>query len=280
MNSIKLSDENVWDYKPLIGDSLCREMSRVYFRGLGLEDDYDEARFVAAMIYELKNVESENDTESEIRFISPDPELAEKLFDEYDFVVSDEEIRRTRCETEDEKIALLMEDVGFSVEKTESKQITIGSDKLSSLSGINKIRLPKHIVSLKDISVTQYRTMIKTCYFKGLGGALDDLPYMSMEHFESEISACSLADGKVDGMLLVRRLGEKLLQVVLFAAFGPEYKKNLPLMMICSARKALELYPPDTKIIIYRRNESVERLTDRLFSDCHGEEVYVGVREE
>lgn len=280
MNSVIITEDNARDFEPLIGEGLCLDMDREYFRGRGLNDEDNEDSFVGAMVFELKNVESESDTESEIRFISPDPDLAEELLDEYDFDVSDEDIKLTRIETEEENLVSVLEDLGFSVEKTESKQIIIGMDKLDTIPGINKIRLPKYIVSLGDITDLQYRTMIKTCYVKGHGGVLEDLPYLSKDRFETEISACSLSDGKVDGMLLVKREEEKLLQVVLFVAFGPESKKNLPMMMIHSARKVLETYPPDTKIIIRRRNESVFALTNKLFPDCHGKEVYVGEREE
>ena len=278
MNSVEITEENARDFESLMGESLCEDMKREFFRGKGLFDD-DETP-VGAMVYELKNSESERDTESEIRFISPDPDTAMELFDEYDFDLSDEDIKLTRIETEEEDLAEVLEDVGFSVEKTESQKLSLGMDRIGAIPGLNKTRLPKYIISLSDISVTQYRTMIKTCYFKGHGGALEDLPYLPKEQFEGDVSACSVADGKVDGMLLVKKLGDNQLQVVLFSAFGPEYKKNLPLMMIYSARKALELYPPDTKVIIGRRNESVAALTARLFPDCHGMEVYVGKREE
>ena len=280
MNSVAITEENARDFEDLMGKRLCEDMGREFFRGLGLTDEDNDDSYVGAMVYELKNTESESDTESEIHFVSPDADIARQLFDEYDFAVSDEDIKLTRFETGDENLVEVLEEMGFSVEKTESRQLVIGMEKLLDLPGLKKLRLPKHIVSLKDISVIQYRTMIKTCYFKGHGGAMQDLPYLAKSWFEEELSACSMSDGKVDGMLLVRETGENILQVVLYAAFGPEYKKNLPLMMIYSAKKALQLYPPETKIIIGRRNETVTALTDRIFPGCHGEEVYVGEREE
>ena len=100
MNSVAITEENARDFEPLMGESLCEDMKREFFRGKGLLDD-DETP-VGAMVYELKNSESERDTESEIRFISPDPDTAMELFDEYDFDLSDEDIKLTRIETEEE----------------------------------------------------------------------------------------------------------------------------------------------------------------------------------
>ena len=61
---------------------------------------------------------------------------------------------------------------------------------------------------------------------------------------------------------------------------GPDYQKNLSLMMVYSARKILELYNDDTKIVIRRHNDMVKKLTDKLFAGNKGDTVLCGSRKE
>ena len=101
-----------------------------------------------------------------------------------------------------------------------------------------------------------------------------------MDWFEQEISAVSLSDGKLDGILLLHRTKENEIMTVLYTAGGPEYVKNLSYLMGYAAKKTAELYPKDTGIVIHRHNTYVKKLTDKLLSGYQGNMVYSGERSE
>ena len=109
---------------------------------------------------------------------------------------------------------------------------------------------------------------------------MEDLGYLPMSWFECNVSSCSMADDKVDGVLLIRRLPSQTLEPCLFTAFGIDYQKNLGIIMLSSVQKVVEQYPEDTKVVIRRHSKDVKKLTDKLFPGKKGEEVYIGKRAE
>ena len=87
-------------------------------------------------------------------------------------------------------------------------------------------------------------------------------------------------DEKIDGVMLIRKLPSQTLVPCLFTAFGIDFQKNLLFILGNSAKRVVETYPEETKVVIRRRNTSVKQLTDKLFPGKKGEEVYVGRRTE
>ena len=65
---------------------------------------------------------------------------------------------------------------------------------------------------------------------------------------------------------------------VLFHASGPDSKIDLLSMIAFSARRAVENYPSDTRIVIRRHNAMVKALAAKLFAGRTGREAISGCR--
>ena len=280
MRPIEIDEDNAEDFSDYIDEDMIDNMDRTFFRGIGVADDDDMP--LGALVFELINSESEEDTLSRIHsFKVENDEAKELILSEYEKLISEEDVAESFYELADEEMAMLLKDSGFSFDTSESADIVVNmSDIRRVAESVKSSRLPSFIGSLSAISIFQYRSCIKNCLFKGRYGLLEDLAYLPKNWFEQNVSACSLSDKAVDGVLLLKKAPSGMLSVLLYTAFGPDFQKSLALMMIYTARKILELYPDDTKLLICRHNDMVKKLTDKVFANSRGETVYKGKRKE
>ena len=278
MGTVEITGENAEEFAGLISEDLCEDLSRAFFRGIGVVDENEKP--LGAFVYELKNYESEDNTTSMIRLVKGEStEVTRALCDSYLTSAEEDEVTKSFYETTDETEADALHDAGFSKQPAESRKVTIFASDLKDLPIKTNIRIPDHIQSLGELSVVQYRNGIKNFLFKGLKGSLEDLAYLPLGWFEKEVSSCSVTDGKVDGLLLVRKTPSGELHALLYAAYGPDYVRTLPYLLLYSVQKLQELYPPDTKIVINRHTKEVAALTAKLTGGRKGEAVFAGSRE-
>ena len=280
MRPIEIDEDNAEDFSDYIDEDMIDNMDRTFFRGIGVADDDDTP--LGALVFELKNSESEEDTTSRIHsFKAENDEAKELILSEYEKLISEEDVAESFYELADEETAKLLKDSGFSFDTSESADIVVNmSDIRRVAESVKSSRLPSFIGSLSAISILQYRSCIKNCLFKERYGLLEDLAYLPKNWLEQNVSACSLSDEEVNGVLLLKKAPSGMLSVLLYTAFGPDFQKDLALMMIYTARKILELYPDDTKVLIRRHNDMVRKLTDKVFANSRGETVYKGKRKE
>jgi hypothetical protein len=280
MRSIEIDEDNAEDFSDYIDEDMIDNMDRTFFRGIGVTDDDDTP--LGALVFELKNSESEEDTTSRIHSFKAENDGAKKLIlSEYEKLISEEDVVESFYELADEETAKLLKAGGFSFETSESADIVVGMPDIRRVAeSVKSSRLPSFIGDLSGISILQYRSCIKNCLFKGHHGLLEDLAYLPKNWFEQNVSACSLSDEAVDGVLLLKKAPSGMLSVLLYTAFGPDFQKSLAPMMIYTARKIVELYPDDTKVLIRRHNDMVRKLTDKVFANSRGENVYKGKRKE
>ncbi|MBP5609512.1 MAG: hypothetical protein J6X66_14750 [Lachnospiraceae bacterium] len=280
MRPIEIDEDNAEDFSDYIDEDMIDNMDRTFFRGIGVADDDDMP--LGALVFELINSESEEDTLSRIHsFKVENDEAKELILSEYEKLISEEDVAESFYELADEETAMLLKDSGFSFDTSESVDIVVNMLDIRRVAeSVKSSRLPSFIGSLSAISIFQYRSCIKNCLFKGRYGLLEDLAYLPKNWFEQNVSACSLSDEAVDGVLLLKKAPSGMLSVLLYTAFGPDFQKSLALMMIYTARKILELYTDDTKLLICRHNDMVKKLTDKVFANSRGETVYKGKRKE
>ena len=280
MEIVSINSENLMDFSAYMDEDMQEDLKRTFFHGIGALDEGGAP--VGALVYELKNVETEKDTQSRIRLLKCESDRAlTLLLEEYHRAVSDENVAESYYESPDPYMADRLEANGFSKESAEALDIVVTIADIKKLIATVKVtKLPDYILPLSDIFVQQYRAFIKKCLSKGSFGLVDDLAYLSMGWFEEDISSCSVADDKVDGILLMKKVPSGLLYVLLYISYGPQYQKNLALMMIHTALRIVENYPEDTRIVIRRHNDAVKKITERLFAGSKGEQVYKGERSE
>ncbi len=280
MELIEINDENAEEFAELINEDMQEDLARTFFRGIGAKDDAGDTK--GAIVYELKGSESENDTLSRVHmFEASDEETKKLIMKEYKNNISDEDVTGSFYESSEAGFANDLKSCGFSMQESESLDIIVSTDDIRKvLSALNIKKMPSHIMSLSKASVMQYRGFIKNCLFKGQKGLLEDLAYLPMKWFEREVSSVAVTDDKVDGALLIRKAPSGMLYVGLYVAFGPDYKKNLALLMANSAQKIVEQYPDGTQVLIRRHNDMVRKLTDKIFAGIKGATVFKGERAE
>jgi hypothetical protein len=280
MEILEISGDNVEEFSSLLGEDISEDMKRVFYRGIGVKDDEDKP--VGAFIFELIGSESEEDTKSVIRYaVSDNDETTEAMHSSYkDDAVYDEDIVESSYEFDDEPEADICASGGFSKEQKESDKVKVTLAQIAETEFGKQREVPDYINNIADLSVMQYRCAIKHFLFKGQKGVIEDLAYLPMNWFDSNLSMCSVSDGNVDGLFLVRTTPSGVLEPVFLCAYGPDAVKNLFYMLSASAQKALEEYPPETDIVVRRVKKNIQALIDKFAPGLKGQMVFYGSRKE
>ena len=118
MRSIEIDEDNSEDFSDYIDEDMIDNMDRTFFRGIGATDDDDTP--LGALVFELKNSESEEDTTSRIHsFKAENDEAKELILSEYEKLISEEDVVESFYELADEETAKLLKAGGFSFETSE-----------------------------------------------------------------------------------------------------------------------------------------------------------------
>ncbi len=282
MNVFEISDENLEEFAEILGMDMMDDMQRSFYRGYGTSDE--DGNINGVLVYEVKGLEDDDrDVLSQMLLVKADNEESyEKLHEIYrEEGVEDEEIVETFYEFEDAAMADSCEKAGFSKDKKESQIIRLKLKDAAALDFVNKIKkVPDYIVGLEKLSVTQYRAGVKNCIFNGQTGILEDLSYLSMGWFDTGISSCTITDEEVNGFFFIRTTPSGVIVPVLLYAYGPDYIKNLALMIAHSVKEAEKRYPPDTEIVIHRTRKASAELIKKLMPRIKGMEAFFGERME
>jgi hypothetical protein len=282
MKAFEISEDNLEEFEDLLGEDMIEDMDRMFYRGYGTRDA--DGNINGAMIYEVKGLDDDDkDTSSQILFIkAEDEEAYAGLHEIYkEDGVKEDEITDTFYEFEDEGMASSCEKEGFTKGSKESDIVRITLSDASKFDFINKFKkIPDYIVSLSELSVSQFRAAIKNCEFNGQHGILEDLSYLPMGWFDGDLSSCTITDGEVNGVFLIRRTPSGVIIPVLLFATGTDSVKNLALMIAHSVKEAEELFDPDITIEIHRTRKASAALIKKLIPDIKGEVAFFGERIE
>ena len=115
-----------------------------------------------------------------------------------------------------------------------------------------------------------------TSVLHGRYGLLDDLPFLPMNWFDTELSSCVITDGAINGLLLVRRITEGLYRVELLFAMQPDANINLLNLMRYTIRAAMKNRSADDVVILRRHSASTVALVKKLFPGRKGDEIIRG----
>ncbi len=172
----------------------------------------------------------------------------------------------------------LLEEFGFELKETESRDLIVSVGELSALN-LGKKKIPPYIISLSDITARQFKAGIMTGVFQGKYGILDDLPFLPMNRFDPFISCCVITDDRVGGFLLVHKTLSGVFIVELFFAVQPDANINLLNMMRYSIRTAAKLCDESDRVILRRHNSASEELIKKLFPNKKGALVIRGQKD-
>ncbi|MCR5402242.1 MAG: hypothetical protein K6E91_00270 [Butyrivibrio sp.] len=274
-------EDNIKEYSDFVDTDVAENINRIYYRGIAGHGP-DDNSILSLLIWELKNVEDEQDTESELKWLyTIDPSYISPLMKSYHDEALNDDVRSTFFESpplEKEREDALSE-CDFSLQAAESKDINITVDECKKLS-IARKDAPPYIQSIAFLDNNEFYQGLMNILFKYDNPALEDLAYLSKTWFEQSVSCFTKTDDKVTGFLLVHACPSGILVPVLLFAVGADSRMNLVEMLRFSIKMAAEIYPGDTIIRIHRRNSIVSALSKKLFPDKKGEPVITGKRSE
>ena len=281
MEIIEITKQNTGFMKGFIDEDMLENIGRIFYRGLAVVDE-DEIR--CAMIWEVLNLENSRSNESRICFFKArDEEAASGILDAYDMKVMAEDIRvssvvmpveNRRAEKE------ILKRAGFSVMLTESDQIILSLSELLELSIMKSKAIPDNILTLRDISVGQFRNGISKCLKNGKKGLCEDLSYLDISFFENDVSCCNETDGDIDSFLLFHVLPSGMLSIQFMISMNPDARNVLLGMMRQFVLNMDQEYTRDTKVLLNRHNQASLLLSEKLFPRNIGIPVYSGSRQE
>ncbi|MCR5402483.1 MAG: hypothetical protein K6E91_01510 [Butyrivibrio sp.] len=276
----EISEEELDDFQPLLGKDLSDDVKRVYYKALGAVDEEDNA--IGALVYEVLDSESEEDTRSRIcMFKSDDVQTLKELSKYYkDNSVAQDEIAQSFYELDDEKYAKALAEDGFSFGKKEDDTITFTLEDLENTPMAKSSKIPEYVGSIESLTPAQFRDAVKQILFKGHRGILEDIAFLPKTWFDNNISSCVISGDKIQGLFLIRRTPSGKLIPVLYFAYGPESRTHLTHMLRYTTRQALERYPYKTKVMIQRKNDDIRTLVGKLMPGRSGDEIFYGIRKE
>ena len=272
---------NIDNYSDFVDMDIAENMSRLYYRGIACHDPIDDD-VLSMLIWELKSVESDLDTGSELKWIyAADPSYISPLLEGYSKEAQNDNVRRTffECEPPGEERENALKESGFSLEQTESRAVDVTVDDCKNLL-IAKKKAPDFVQSIDFLSTQDFYQGLMNILFRYDDPALEDMAFLPKDWYEPTISCFTKTDGKVTGFLLVHPCPSGILVPVLLFAVGADSRINLIEMLRFSINAAAENYTGDTVIRIYRRNLEVKALSAKFFPDKNGEPAVAGERRE
>ena len=223
----EINSENADKYETLIEADMLENISRIYYRGVGLMDQ--DGTPEASLIWELLHYDDEDrETESSLKQISATESQAKSLLEEYKKVVTSEEVGKTTFELPyDKKQDAIFAEKGFSTKQGESRMVKVSVADIAGLSIAKKTKTPSYIRDLTELDPRSFKRGMLNCLFYGRREATEDLNMLPMDWFEKDVSCYTETDGRIDGLLLVHRTASGKLRIELLINVGPEAKKDL-----------------------------------------------------
>ncbi|MCR5032299.1 MAG: hypothetical protein K6A92_05495, partial [Lachnospiraceae bacterium] len=281
----RITRENLEEFRKELPPDVLQNMERPFYRGLAVKGGKDipsDAPPEALLVWELKNMDSDEDTEAEILYFAAKQDAnGQEILREYTHEIADLEISRSFFELTDlekENEATLTKE-GFAIEHGEGRDLILEIGTLSGISLLQKKPF-SNTKKLGDLTRRQFKRAITNCLFHDRKGLMEDIAFIPMNWYDRDISSCSVMDGVADGLLLVHKTPSGRLCIDLLFSSGAEYRADMVSMMRYSLKEAREKYGDETEVIIRRHTEQTRALAEKLFPGYRGEEKILGERRE
>ena len=284
MSVVRLNEENVHQYEAYLGSDMCQELERKFFRGIvALKDDGETP--VSGIVFELHNLEAEGkDVLSRIEWFREDMEgYGSEVLEEYSLMMKEAGVVRSvaAIPVDGERPERnVLREAGFTVKLFEGDDIFVTMQRMVQMPIVRKKLDTSNIVPIEELTVRRFRKAVNKCVELGRKGLLEDLEYLPMQWFDTQISTCVMDDGGVAGLLLFRKSASGKLFVKLLIGFGAASPLNIAAMMKSSVELAAKIYPPETQVVLRRHTETTMILTEKLFPTTIGYPVFRGERIE
>ena len=275
MDTLRITSDNLDRFKDYLDALSVSDISRYYYRGLVA---FDEDIPSAIMVYELKNLDSDDDTEARITYFSVKEEGAgRRLLSEYRCEAEKSSVKRTYFEFQElsdlEKEVLTS--FGFSIQEREGQNLVFTLKELSATPILTK-KSKDYVKSIKDVSEKELKNGINSFLSRNIKGSLEDLGILPFDWFEQDISSCVVSDEGVTGFFLTHVRGDNNLSMDFLHVVETGDKLDNLYMLRSGLAVALNKYPIETKAFVRRHNKEIWALLEKLFPDKIGSTVFAG----
>lgn len=263
---------------------ISEHIGRMFYKGIMVLDS-EETKVKGYLVWENKNIQKrEEPNQAElIDFYAEDEETAKSLLEAYSQEAKCEEIETTYFEARpewDEVVMTSLRESGFELTEEEAREVSITIGELNRLSVMAKNLITPKIVHLGELSMLQFRNGILNCVNSSIMGDLEDLVYLPVNWYEDKVSSCVLADGVVNGFLLVHKTTSGKLEVKLL--YGSKQTSQLELLQMIqhSIIKGQECYDEDTQVVVKCCDDKAKELVKKLFQREQNKKAVWGSRME
>ena len=279
-----MTEYNKEYWKDSLHPDISEHIGRKFYKGL-MALDSEEAKVIGFLVWENKNIQKKEESNQAelIDFYAKDEETAKRLLEEYGKEAKQEAVKTTYFEARsewDEVVLAELRKSGFTLTEKDSKTVSISIGELSRLPIMQKNLLTPKIVSLSELSMLQLRNALLNCVGSNMIGDLEDLAYLPISWYEIEVSACVLADGTVNGFLLIHKTPSGKLEVKVLYGAKSASQIELLQMIQYSITKGKECYDENTPVIIKCCNDTAKELVKKLFQRDQNRKAIWGSRME
>ena len=280
-DTVRITADNMSDFEDSLDGDVFEDMLRPFYRGLALCPE-GEKEPTAIVVWELKNVEGEEDTESElIYFNTTSTEDGAALLQEYTNELEPESVTRSFFEVEEvkEKNGQVLSDAGFEITGGESQDMIVTMGDFLDHPIAQKKPL-SHVVKLSELTEKQFKRGVMTCLVHNAKGLMEDLAFLTRDWFDTEVSCAVLDDDRVTGLLLCHKKSSGRVLIDMLYSVGAEYKIDIVSMIRFAVSNAGARYDRSTEVILRRHNKQVREIVNNLFPDKKGSDAVMGERNE
>ncbi len=252
------------------------EIKRPFFHKLVIPNE-------AELLYELRNLEEEEDVVSEIiSFRFQSKEAGKRILEEYSQEAAKWKVVTTRLESKElsDWEREVFEESDFVLENRDSDDIVVTVDQILEDGTILGNKVDPAIKPLNAIDERQFIRGVKSCLSFRKKNSLQDFGYLPKEWYENDVSCCIMEGNRVCGFLLIHRESSKRLIPVYMLSMREEASKDILSMMAFSFQAIAEQYPTNTEILIKKRTSEVEKLRKMVCPNASGAPVIFGERKE
>ena len=280
METVNLNKENLHLYEEYLDPDHAENIGREIYRGI-IACEGGEPR--AAMIYRLFHLYDDYEpTTSQIEWMRiSDREAGEYLLDSYHagILTDGDGVEETSFELEAELVSEfkeVFEKAGFAVSEREGRCVELKLSDFAKLKFIRSLDTPPYIKSLGNLNTDEFKRGLVDGLYSVSREFPGDILSLPMDWHEPEISCFEESDEERTGFLLVHKCPKGGLRVELLADWGPDQQSNIFNMIKYSIKQALAKYPPDTRVVVLRRDAASKKLVSYLFPKAVGEMCICG----
>ncbi|WP_024865095.1 hypothetical protein [Butyrivibrio sp. FCS014] len=283
---VDIDEDNREEYADYLGEDVSENIGRAYYRAIAVVDEATSMPR-AGMVWTLKNINEDADTESNIVFIRSDNEDAfSYMMDDYTDRIKSDGVVRSHAfipVKEGRQLKEMLKEAGFNMRLSESDVVLVKLSELSDMPFLQKIKkagIPDTILPLEQVTMRSFRKGVTKCVMQGMVGLCDDLSDLDMGWFENDVSCVSIIDGAINGLLLFHQRPSGVIAIQLMVCLDQSFKKTLPYLMGRFVISMEKKYSPDVRIELDRHNQQSLLLSEKLLPRGFGIPIYAGSRTE